>query len=332
MEQLSEAERIVRLMLFIRRNGPVSFFDIREALPYEYGIGAGNKDSMRHRFERDKATLQENGIFLEIDADNRYSLDAARSKAAPLRLTKPQVSLIRLLCSALLDDPAYPYKEELRMVLVKLGDELEIPDMLPQVIDTGAETGAPDRKLSGLSKIKRAVSNRKLLTFDYSDSKGRVSSRTIQPIGCLLQHGRFYVAAYDPVKDAFRTFRLDRMKGLKTANNSKTPDFEEIAFDISQFYGLPFEFGDEEYDVVMRIEESTGHDLCSLTLGRGALEDDGDGMKWTVSCRNTAELARWCIENANDVRILEPLEARKAVRDVLQTFIATRGGKEASHE
>lgn len=41
MTQISEAERIVRLMLLIRENGPIDLAGIRRALPYEYGEAAG---------------------------------------------------------------------------------------------------------------------------------------------------------------------------------------------------------------------------------------------------------------------------------------------------
>ena len=135
MTHTSEAERIVKLMLFIRENGPIDL--------------AGNEDSTRRRFERDKKTLQDSGVFLTIDDRQRYALDADRTVAAPLNLTGPQVSLLRLLCGALLEDGGYPFKEELRMVLVKLGDELEIPDMLPQLVESRARTS---RKVSRRSR------------------------------------------------------------------------------------------------------------------------------------------------------------------------------------
>lgn len=49
MTHTSEAERIVKLMLFIRENGPIDLAGIRRALPYEYGEHAGNEDSTRRR-------------------------------------------------------------------------------------------------------------------------------------------------------------------------------------------------------------------------------------------------------------------------------------------
>lgn len=154
MTHTSEAERIVKLMLFIRENGPIDLAGIRRALPYEYGEHAGNEDSTRRRFERDKKTLQDSGVFLTIDDRQRYTLDVDRTVAAPLNLTGPQVSLLRLLCGALLEDGGYPFKEELRMVLVKLGDELEIPDMFPSSSNHGgaAPRARTSRKVSRRSR------------------------------------------------------------------------------------------------------------------------------------------------------------------------------------
>ena len=131
---ISDGERLIKLALYVKGRAPVDFATIRTALRAEYGAYEGTDkaaaqrfdDKVRRRFERDKKTLQEYGLFFKVDEDSRYSIDDEASFAAPVDLTQEEASLLRLLCGALLDDDNYPLKSELRMILVKIGDELEV--------------------------------------------------------------------------------------------------------------------------------------------------------------------------------------------------------------
>lgn len=326
MEQISETERIIRLMLLIRKRGPIDFASIREALPYEYGEHAGTLDATRRRFERDKKTLQEHGVFFELNDQQQYRLDDTRTIAAPLSLSKPQTSLLRLLCGALLADKDYPLKEELRMVLVKLGDELEIPDMLPQLDDGGLSAAAKQKEPQGFAKVKRAIATRKVLTFTYTRPDGTQTQRSVEPFGCFFLQGVCYVVAFDPLKQGDRVFRLERMSKIKLKNpSSKNPDFEERLFVASRYYGLPFQFGTEDFTARLLIDEELIDDPLALTMGQGTLASDETGLVWTVSCKDGLVLARWCIEKGPGIRILEPELVQEAYEEGLRSFLQHAG-------
>lgn len=332
MTHISEAERIVKLMLLVRESGPIDLASIRRALPYEYGEHAGSEDSTRRRFERDKKTLQGSGVFLSIDDQQRYTLDASRTLAAPLNLTKPQVSLLRLLCGALLEDDGYPFKEELRMVLVKLGDELEIPDMLPQLIESEGRNSARAYEPQGFAKVKKAITTRKRLSFDYVNSAGKKSRRDVEPMGCFFLRGICYVAAFDPSVDSDRLFRLDRMGKLRVnGTNPKTPDFEERPFDASSYYGLPFQFGDEQFTARIIFDGQAAPNVQQLTMEQGQLTWEDDHLIWTVSCRDEQALARWCIENGPGIEIAEPAAAHNALVAGVERYMHAMSG-EVCHE
>lgn len=320
MTQVGEAERIIKLMLFIRENGPVDLASIRRALPYEYGIHAGSEDSTRRRFERDKKTLQAAGVFLTIDDRQRYALDTRLTHAAPLNLSKPQVSLLRMLCGALLDDEEYPFKEELRMVLVKLGDELETPDMLPQLAAATKTANSPTQ--TAFSKVKRAISMRKRLSFTYTRADGATDGRTVEPFGCFFLHGICYVVAFDPQAQSTRCFRLDRMTKLHVnANNPKSPDFDERPFDVTEYSGLPFQFGAEDYMAQLVFDETAAHNAYQLSMGHGELAWRDGELIWNVRVRSTRELARWCIEHGPGIRILSPKSAHQAYVDGIRAYL-----------
>lgn len=324
MEQVSEAERIVKLMLLVRKRGSISFAAIREALPYEYGNHAGQPDATRRRFERDKKTLQDSGVFFDINEDQQYSLNEGLTTAAPLSLTKPQVSLLRLLCGALLQDKDYPLKEELRMVLVKLGDELEIPDMLPQFSLISSMAPGNDNIAQGFTKVKRAIASRKRLTFSYTSSSGNESLREVEPIGCFFLKGICYVVAYDPSANDERVFRLDRMSKIKASRgNSKSPDFEERPFLASNYHRLPFQFGEEDFVARVFFDESAASNAPSLAMGQGELALQDGGLLWVVNVRSSTALAKWCIENGPGITILEPHAALSCMVDGLNAYLSS---------
>ncbi len=323
MNRISEGERLVKLMLFIKENGPVGFEDIRAHFREEYGSKTGNLESVRRRFERDKRSLQKLGIYLIIDDNNCYTLDECKSFAAPVDLTSSQTSLIRLVCGTLLEDKDYAFKSDLRMVLIKLGDELGVPDLLPQMDvekHPASKTGAA---LRGIEKVRKSITMRKRLSFDYSSASGHQSSREVEPFGCFIFKSYCYVVAFDPEAAEERCFRLDRMQHMHVnAAGPEKPDFKEREFDARKYYGLPFQFGEEKFDAHIRINASEAWHCDHITMGQGAIEPDDGGMLWTVPCNDTQVLVRWCIEHAPGVELIGPDHAVRAYREGISQAIS----------
>lgn len=324
MASTNETERIIKLMLLIRESGPVSFSQIQDALAEEYGPEAGSVDSNRRRFERDKKTLQGYGVFLVVDQDQKYSLDHSRTVAAPIDLTGSQISLLRLLCSALLDDVDYPFKDELRMVLVKLSDELELPDMLPAGLSDSEKPKGRQGDARGLEKVKKAIAARKNLMFTYVDSKGEQSRRTVEPSGAFFFNHHGYIAAYDGSVSDTRLFRLDRMSDIRVnASNPKAPDFASRPFDVTDFFGLPFQFGDDDFVARVELRGRAASIAQQLTLGLGSLEWAEGSCIWTIRCKDARLLAQWCVENGPGLAILEPDSARSMYLDGLAAYLSS---------
>ncbi|MEP4197290.1 MAG: WYL domain-containing protein [Aliishimia sp.] len=49
------------------------------------------------------------------------------------------------------------------------------------------------------------------LKFDYCDAKGSISHRTVEPQAMLILHPLWYLVAWDPTREDFRHFRMDRI-------------------------------------------------------------------------------------------------------------------------
>lgn len=325
-EPISDRERIIRLALVIKERGPIDFVSIRRTIPTEYGFYEGgddaeqrrHEDAVRRKFERDKKALQEYGFYLSTDADSRYFLDESASFAMPVDLDEEEESLLRMLCSALLDDESYPFKTELRMIMSKIGDELDLPDMLAHSGDERAD----ERPSTTLKKARKALRTRKRLSFDYQDSQGEKSRRDVEPIGCFLFNKRLYLVAFDPEAQAERSFRFDRMSHAKVnAKQPTKPDFEERPFTASDYFGLPFQFGDEEFDACIRFNLEQSWQTDRLCMGKGKLESRENETLWHVDAADADALARWCVEHGPGIEPVSPQEAVAAYREGLARFL-----------
>lgn len=106
---------------------------------------------------------------------------------------------------------------------------------------------APDPAV--LLTIADAVSHRRPVTFTYTDRNGSVSERSVQPYGIVSHAGRWYVSGRDAGLDDERTFRLDRITGVRTLPGT----FEPPAGDPAQRVLAGFATAAYRYEVTVRI-------------------------------------------------------------------------------
>ena len=325
-------ERLVTLALLVKEEGPLTFGEIRSRLATEYGVDAARDDepgaqersfnATRRMFERDKRALRDYGVFFTCDEAGRYSLDREASFAAPVELTQAEESLLRLLASALLEDEGYPFKSELRMVLVKIADELDVPDLLPGM-DEDSGTGA-ERQIAGFKKMRKALAARKRLSFSYRNARGAASEREVEPFGCFFLENRCYFVAYDPQRQGERVFRLDRCSHLHVNGKSpEQPDFADRPFDVADYLGLPFQYGGAAFETRIRCDADNAWRARRLSKRQGSFAQRDDGSsEWTVLVRDADALARWCIENGPGLEPVSPPEAARAYRTRIEGALA----------
>jgi predicted DNA-binding transcriptional regulator YafY len=65
-----------------------------------------------------------------------------------------------------------------------------------------------------LGLLRDAASTRRRIRFDYEDAQGAATSRTARPLGCYHWESVWTLAAWCEHRDAFRSFRVDRMRSL----------------------------------------------------------------------------------------------------------------------
>jgi predicted DNA-binding transcriptional regulator YafY len=84
-------------------------------------------------------------------------------------------------------------------------------------------SGGPTVDAATLTVIGSACRDEEMLRFGYRGRDGERSRRLVEP-HALLAHGRrWYLLAFDPMRTAWRTFRVDRVASPAAAARSFTP-------------------------------------------------------------------------------------------------------------
>ncbi|WP_433411579.1 helix-turn-helix transcriptional regulator [Microtetraspora malaysiensis] len=145
---------------------------------------------------------------LLLDDDEAVAIAAGLLTAADGTVTGIAESAVRALA-------------KLRQVLpVRLSGRVAA---LAEAISPVARAGLPRVDPMALAAIASACRDRELLAFEHRSREGVVSRRRVEPYSLLSTHGLWYLLAYDPDREDWRTFRVDRIGDPRSTGWRFTP-------------------------------------------------------------------------------------------------------------
>ncbi|WP_421782523.1 helix-turn-helix transcriptional regulator [Kiloniella litopenaei] len=196
----------------LRRNGTSTVADLAEE------VGASRRTILR-----DISALRDEGFVIHSEAGRGGGLQidpqsiqtTARLSVAEVFALLISVASMRaagnLPFSALADAGLAKIEKALPSDKVrdlrKFLDCLYIGKLSPQV-DT-SDMKAIDPEL--LPAFETAFLQRRHLTFQYRDAKGIMTTRIVEPQAMLILPPLWYLVAWDPKREDFRHFRMDRI-------------------------------------------------------------------------------------------------------------------------
>lgn len=69
-------------------------------------------------------------------------------------------------------------------------------------------------------QLKSSILSQKLITFDYIDSEGKESHRTVEPLQIVFKERAWYLSSFCRDKNDYRTFKLRRIKRIEITEES----------------------------------------------------------------------------------------------------------------
>ena len=122
---------------------------------------------------------------------------------------------------------AYAAKD-IRRALDKLSD---IAPSAPVSLDLGA--AAEDKGIAPIQQLlDEAIRAARMVCFTYTNSRGDTKTVGAEPVQLIYRWYSWYLAAYDPVHDDYRMYKLVRMADVTVSDhkNSRIHDASSITF------------------------------------------------------------------------------------------------------
>lgn len=146
---------------------------------------------------------------------------------------------------------------------------------------SGATKGAPVAGGTVLL-LAEAIRRRLRLRMTYKAFSGAETRRELSPHGLVVHAGRWYLAADDHLRDALRTFRVDRMQRLRVVSEPAVavPDgFDAVAHVTTSLARVPWRW---EVEVLLELPADEAARRVPATLAELADEDGATVLRMRV--------------------------------------------------
>jgi proteasome accessory factor B len=231
-QSLRPDERVLQLLLLLlNAPGPVSRAEIFDAIE---AYRTKNRAAGERKFERDKKDLRELGVPIDEPREgaNFYEVDPRRYQLAPIDLDGDERVALVLAAEALRRWEGLAYRDVVEDALRKLSFDggmlagRQAPAHLAVALPQRGR-GLGTRKT--MAALSGAVERRKDVTITYGAPDADSTERRVSPYALVYTGGDWQLIGHCHLRDAPRTFRVDRIRRVKVAGKPGTPDFERPA-------------------------------------------------------------------------------------------------------
>jgi proteasome accessory factor C len=168
--------------------------------------------------------------------------------------------------------------------------------------------------------VSSAIRDRRLLTIEhYKEAEDDFTERTIEPYQLLNGPEGWYVHAFEPAKDQSRSFRLDRIRSADVLDET----FEPRAGVEPEMQGWPTT-GEVPTSARARVWISPGRARWAREDRRVVEELEDGAVIVELPYGGNDYLAREILKEAGDAVVLEPADARDAVRIAADSLASVR--------
>ncbi len=173
-----------------------------------------------------------------------------------------------------------------------------------------AHAGGDDSGVARL--VSDAIVERKIVELEYyKENEDELSLRRVEPYALTNGREGWYVASFDPERDGMRHFRLDRIKRATVTEETFEPRPEvDPAAEVDGWLRT----GEVQASRIARVWVSPERARWAREARRVVEERSDGAVVVELSFAGVDWLVREILKEAGDAAVLEPEDAREAVR------------------
>jgi predicted DNA-binding transcriptional regulator YafY len=162
--------------------------------------------------------------------------------------------------------------------------------------------------------LKKAIMNKRAVSFSYSGSYGETTTRKAYPLKLIFKSKSWYLQTFCVLKSDYRTFKINRMRDVIIlddtfdCNSFQFPKDEHVSYDFQSLVYIKLHFAPQathrvydDFDEQFIAENEDGSYTVSMSLPR----------EWACD---------YILSFGVFVEVLEPEEIRKEILQKLQTI------------
>lgn len=256
-------------------------------------------------------------IEVEMD-DDRVYIRMADYFARPLRFTPSELSGLYLACSAMVKLSGS--SSALLSAMERIKEALGVLPVSEKDIEESVEIHSPSPERAVLEELSMAAESLRVVEMEYyTAGRDELNRRRVNPLSLEFGMGHWYLRAWDDRSGETRVFRVDRIKSLRTTDETFEPVPE--AEKVPSPYRVDARGGTEvrlrfppslarwagEQDIYSEVEEDRDHLICTLYT---------DAFSW---------LERELLRYGPEVEVLSPPELKEGLRERVRGLLSMYG-------
>lgn len=174
----------------------------------------------------------------------------------------------------------------------------------PWVMSTSAEF---------LIRVASAIRTGRRVSFRYSSHSGAESRRELEPYGVIHTDGRWYLIGHCLLRQAMRTFRLDRVSDLMVEAETFVRPGD---FDAGRYLREHMPFVESDFAIDVWIEMPIVEAQKTFAPWRVMVEKDGGGTRVRCGRDRLHMFAAMLLSMGHRIVVREPEELRETFREL----------------
>ena len=172
-----------------------------------------------------------------------------------------------------------------------------------------------------LERVKTALQESRLLSFEYADRFGNKTVRTVEPYQIVLKGSHWYFQGYCRKREDFRLFRLSRISNLQMSRETFSPrDYQKPVLDFGDILKTM------QTTIKLRVQKSAMDRLLDFCTCEHAVPDGVEHYIVNFPFIENEYYYDILISFGDQCECLEPLHVRAEMKRRIQNMAALYDG------